>query len=229
MSGEPPAVLSCIDLRRSFRDEGGDLCVLDGVDLQVPAGAMVAVTGPSGSGKTALLNLLGGLDKPDAGQVLVDGEDLRLLSDRQLSQLRRDRLGFVYQFSHLLAQFSALGNIALPLLMKGQSRSAAHARARELLAAVALADRADTLAVRLSGGERQRVAVARAFANRPGCLLMDEPTGSLDAANTELVRELLANLVAESGTAVVLATHDTELANDMGRVLRLEGGQLHPA
>ena len=222
----PEAVLRGCGLVREFAEASGRLSVLSGVDLAVHAGEQVAIIGPSGSGKTALLNLLGGLDKPDAGWVSLCGQKLGDLPDRQLARLRGRQIGFVYQFSHLLGQFSALDNIAMPLYLDGQPPALARQRAGELLEAVGLSDRAGTAALDLSGGERQRVAVARAFATRPACLLMDEPTGNLDAANTARVQLLIQELVTQARSAVVLATHDTALAEGMDRMLRLEKGRL---
>lgn len=222
---EQQPVLRSHGLRREFTEAGERIDVLRGIDLTVHRGEKVAIVGPSGSGKTALLNLLGGLEPPSAGWVEIGGHRLQGLSDSQLSAVRR-KLGFVYQFSHLLGQLSAWENVAMPLYLEGLPRARARARALKLLADVGLENRADAAATDLSGGERQRVAVARAFANNPICLLMDEPTGSLDAGHTGKVRDLIHKLVAERGTSVLLATHDSQLAGDMDRTLQLEKGQL---
>jgi putative ABC transport system ATP-binding protein len=198
--------------------------VLRGVGLAVAPGESVAIVGPSGSGKTSLLLLLAGLERPSAGTIRIEGRALDGLSRDQLADLRRDRMGIVFQSFHLLPSLSALDNVALPLQMAG--REDAHARAREQLARVGLASRMEHRPAELSGGEQQRVAIARATVHRPRLLLADEPTGNLDDASAEGVRQLLLGLNREQGTALVLVTHDPAFAARCGRVLRLRDGRV---
>jgi putative ABC transport system ATP-binding protein len=201
--------------------------VLRQVDLAVPAGQSVAIVGPSGSGKTSLLLLLSGLERPAAGRVVVDGVELAGLDGDALADLRRDRIGIVFQSFHLLPSLTALDNVALPLQMAGDRR--AHARALELLGRVGLAARAHHHPSQLSGGEQQRVAIARALVHRPRLLLADEPTGNLDDTTGEAVRALLFELNREVGTTLVLVTHDRDFAARCDRVLHLHEGRLHEA
>jgi lipoprotein-releasing system ATP-binding protein len=216
-------------LRRVFRGPGGNLTVLDGADLDLCAGEIVALVAPSGTGKSTLLHLAGLLEKPDAGQVLVAGRDAGALSDAGRTAIRRDSIGFVYQFHHLLPEFTALENVVLPQMIAGQPRRSAELRARALLGSLGLAARERNLPGRLSGGEQQRVAIARALANRPGVLLADEPTGNLDMRTAELVFEALLGAAREHGAAALIATHNPELARRMDRIVTLREGKVVPA
>jgi len=219
--------LSCSDLRKSFMEGPAKLEVLRGCQLAVQPGETLAIVGASGCGKTTLLQLLGGLDQPSSGQVCVFGQDLAALGEAARGQLRNQTLGFVYQFHHLLPEFTALENVAMPLLLRRESLSAVRERARGLLARVGLSDRLEHRPGELSGGERQRVAVARALATGPAVVLADEPTGNLDEAASERVLDLMLELNAETGTSLVLVTHDRAIARRMSRVLGLSDGQLH--
>jgi lipoprotein-releasing system ATP-binding protein len=220
-------VLRATEVRRSFQEGGQTLQVLCGVDLNIGAGERIAIVGASGSGKTTLLQVLGGLDKPTSGQVQVDGRDIHLLSERDRCELRNRCLGFVYQFHHLLPEFSALENVAMPLLVRRVSAAEARNRARTVLQQVGLGDRLTHRPHQLSGGERQRAAVARALVTEPRLVLADEPTGNLDGANAEQVFALMLELNRAHGTSLVVVTHDTVLAARMDRVLLLQGGKLH--
>lgn len=220
------AVLQATGLSRHFVDAERRLEILSDLQLDVSAGERVAIIGSSGSGKSTLLHLLAGLDKPDAGEVRVGGELLNGLSEKARARVRNQHLGFVFQFHHLLPEFSALENVAVPLLLAKRSVHEARARAEELLAQVGLAERMTHRPAKLSGGERQRVAIARALANRPGCVLMDEPTGNLDPQTAHEVEGYLQQLNRELGIAFVMVTHDHQLAKRMDRALVLNGGKL---
>jgi len=211
---------------RTYRSEAGDLPVLRGVDLVLKPGEITALVAPSGSGKSTLLHLAGLLEKPDGGEVLIDGRDASQLPDAARTAIRRDRIGFVYQFHHLLAEFTALENVAMPLIIAGKSRAEANARALSLLSGFGLAARAAHYPGKLSGGEQQRVAIARALANKPGVLLADEPTGNLDVATADRVFGELLQIVREQGVAALIATHNPELAARMDRRLTLRDGVL---
>ena len=220
------AVLEARGIVRGFAEGSGSLQVLRGLQLQVAAGERIAIVGVSGSGKTTLLQVLGGLDAPDAGQVLVQGQDIHAMPERQRCALRNRTLGFIYQFHHLLPEFSALENVAMPLLVRREPVADAMASARELLRQVGLSDRLEHRPHQLSGGERQRAAVARALVTQPRLVLADEPTGNLDGANAGQVFELMLELNRERGTSLVVVTHDRRLAARMDRVLVLKVGIL---
>jgi lipoprotein-releasing system ATP-binding protein len=214
------------DLRRSFSQGGVTIDVLRGVNLEIQPGEIVALLGPSGSGKSTMLQAIGLLEGGFSGVIEIAGTDASKLSGDERTALRRDHLGFVYQFHHLLADFNALENVVLPQLVAGTERSRADARATELLSALGLAKRLDHRPSQLSGGEQQRVAVARALANRPELVLADEPTGNLDEATADRVLEEFLKLVRGQGSSALIATHNERLASRMDRVVRLHEGVL---
>jgi len=218
--------LSLQGIRRTFVQGDRRLDVLRGVSVDLHPGEIVALVGQSGSGKSTLLHIAGLLERPDEGEVVVDGRAAGKLPDRDRTGLRRGFLGFVYQYHHLLPEFSAVENVMLPQMLNGVTRAAARKRAGELLALVQLGDRLDHRPGRLSGGEQQRVAIARAVANAPRVLLADEPTGNLDSATAETVFQQLLGLVRETGMAALVATHNPELAARMDRTVRLKDGVL---
>ncbi len=211
-------------LTKTFRSGGHQLTVLRDVSFTVPAGAFLAIVGPSGSGKTTLLGLLAGLDTPSAGSVILDGTDLNTLSEDARARLRGEKVGFVFQSFQLIPTLTAAENVAVPLELRGER--GAPARARELLERVGLGDRGHHFPAQLSGGEQQRVALARAFANAPRILFADEPTGNLDSATGGRIVDLIGELNRESGTTVVLVTHDLGLASRAGRLLELSDGSV---
>ena len=213
-------------VRKVFRQGGVELKVLDGIDLSLDPGEIVALVGPSGAGKSTMLHVAGLLERPDGGAVLIDGRDCGGLSDEHRTLLRRGALGFVYQFHHLLPEFSALENVILPQMIAGIGRREARDKAAGLLERVGLAERLDHRPARLSGGEQQRVALVRALANDPKILLADEPTGNLDHTTATSVMAILIEIVRASGLAALIATHNFELANRLDRIVALEDGRL---
>ena len=226
-SADDSLVLQCLKLEKSYGE--GDICVevLRGVELDVRRGETLAIIGSSGSGKSTLLNMLGGLDLPSTGDVQIDGHSLASLNEKQRADLRNRSLGFVYQFHHLLPEFTALENVAMPLLIRGDSIESARLKSRQLLESVGLGQRVEHKPSMLSGGERQRVAIARALVTNPACVLMDEPTGNLDRHTAEDVQALMTKLNKEFQISFILVTHDPLLAQQQGRVMELKDGLLH--
>ena len=213
---------------RTFAQGGTRIEVLKGASLRIVPGELVALTGPSGAGKSTLLQIAGLLEKPSAGDVFIDGEDCARMTDRRRTQIRREKLGFVYQFHHLLPEFSALENIVIPQLIAGSPKAKARERARGLLNQLGLSERESHRPARLSGGEQQRVAIARAIANGPILLLADEPTGNLDQDTASAVFDALLALVRSTGLAALIATHNPDIAARMDRGVTIKGGELVP-
>ena len=220
------ASLSCTNLHKSFEEGDLKVNVLQGVDLTVAAGERIAIMGSSGSGKSTLLHLLGGLDDPSEGRIQVGGENISVLNERAKSELRNNKLGFIYQFHHLLPEFTALENVALPLLIRGESATTAMQEATRLLDKVGLQERLQHKPGELSGGERQRAAIARAMVTRPECILADEPTGNLDEQTAQKVFEVMLELNTEFKVSLLMVTHNANLANRMDAVFDLRDGKL---
>jgi lipoprotein-releasing system ATP-binding protein len=225
-SSEKALVIDCEKVTRTYSEGPSELTIFSDISLRVAAGETVGIVGSSGAGKTTLLNLLGGLDRPSSGHIEICGQDIHRLSEAGKARFRNRHLGFVYQFHHLLPEFSALENVMLPGTLGGMSVREASKRASTMLDRVGLGSRLKHKPGELSGGERQRVAIARALVNEPDCVLMDEPTGNLDEQTGEGVRELIEALRDQIGIAFVLVTHDMTMARSLGRVLRLEQGEL---
>jgi lipoprotein-releasing system ATP-binding protein len=220
-------ILEGRNLRKTyFQEDGSELRILEGVDVAISSSEAVAIIGASGAGKSTLLHLLGGLDRPTSGDVLLSGSNLATLSERELAAARNERIGFVFQFHHLLRDFSALENVMMPLLIGGVSRAVAAERANRLLASVGLAQRTSHKPSQLSGGEQQRVAVARALANDPLVVIADEPSGNLDTHTGEQLHDLFFRLRDEHAMALVIATHNRDLAERADRILHMKEGQL---
>jgi putative ABC transport system ATP-binding protein len=222
-------VLEAVGLARTYGEGAADVSALRDVDLSLAAGEFVAVMGPSGCGKSTLLHLCGAMDRPSAGRVTIDGRDVSKLDDERLTRLRRERIGFVFQFFNLLPTLSVEENVALPLMLAGQRAREANGRARAMAARVGLAHRLDHYPQQLSGGEMQRAAIARGIVHAPALLVADEPTGNLDSHNGEQVMALLAELNAEAGIAILLATHDPGVAARAHRVLHMRDGRVERA
>ncbi len=220
------SILACSNLGKTFYDAGSSVEVLQGIDFSVAPGERVAIMGASGSGKSTLLHLLGGLDRPTTGEVIVAGNPLGRMNSVRLGRLRNEKLGFVYQFHHLLPEFTALENVAMPLLIGGIQPGSARHQASAMLDRVGLSARHSHKPGALSGGERQRAAVARALVTQPDCVLADEPTGNLDRQNAEHVYELMLELNREIGTSFLVATHDARIAERMDRIMLLDDGKL---
>ena len=219
-------LLHCSELSKTYQDGESQVDVLKSVDFSISAGEMVAIVGASGSGKSTLLHILGGLEKPSKGSLSFNGQDMTTWSSDKLSSWRNSNLGFVYQFHHLLPEFSALENVAMPRLIAGENPKAAKQAAEALLKRVGLEHRLSHRPAQLSGGERQRVAIARAFVNNPDIVLADEPTGNLDGEAAASIYQLMLELNKEKGTAFIVVTHDNTLAEQLHRVERLVGGTL---
>jgi len=228
MNDRDAIVIQATGISRGFRQGSKRVQVLTDINLQVPGGTSMAIVGASGAGKSTLLHILGGLDRPDEGEVLVDQRSLWKLSDTERSDLRNSRMGFIYQFHHLLPEFTALENVAMPLLIRGEPATKAAKQATELLEKVGLGQRLDHKPGELSGGERQRAAVARALVGRPGCVLGDEPTGNLDERTANHVFGQLLELNTELNTSLILVTHDMRLASRMNQRYELHMGSLKP-
>ena len=219
-------VLQCKNLRKIFKDAGKPVEVFTDINLEVNKGETIAIIGRSGTGKSTLLHMLGGLDKPSSGQVMIKGKNFEKLNEKQRSKVRNESLGFIYQFHHLLPEFTALENVCIPLVMAGNKIAEAEVKASEILVKAGLSERLAHKVAQLSGGERQRVAIARALVTNPDCVLADEPTGNLDGQTADQVFEMMLALNRELGTSLVIVTHDVALANRMDTVYVLQDGKL---
>ncbi|MEM6780807.1 MAG: ABC transporter ATP-binding protein [Pseudomonadota bacterium] len=219
-------LLKASGLTRTFSQGGENLTVLHNADFDIKSGEIVALVGPSGAGKSTMLQLMGLLDQPTSGSILIDGQETAKMSDQQATEMRRKFIGFVYQFHYLLPEFTALENVVLPQMISGVPRKAAETRAKELLDQLKLSHRYEHRPARLSGGEQQRVAIARALANHCKVLLADEPTGNLDPETADTVFDLLIDLVRETGIGALIATHNMQLAERMDRILELKAGRI---
>ncbi len=228
LSAQNSLVIETRGISRGFRQGPKRVEVLKDINLKVPAGTSMAIVGASGAGKSTLLHILGGLDRPDEGEVFVDGQSLWKMSERERGDLRNSRMGFIYQFHHLLPEFTAMENVAMPLLIRGEATAVAVQRATDILETVGLGQRLDHKPGELSGGERQRAAVARALVGRPACVLGDEPTGNLDERIANQVFDQLLELNAELKTSLILVTHDMQLAAKMNQQFELHMGGLKP-
>jgi len=222
------AILNCQQLGMTYTEGPNDVRVLQAINLHIEPGERIAIIGQSGSGKSTLLHLLGGLDLPTKGSVWIDGQEMSSLSDKKRGLVRNKYLGFVYQFHHLLPEFSAIENVAMPLLIRGVDSVQAKQKAADLLSDIGLEHRLEHRPVELSGGERQRTAIARALVTEPAIVLADEPTGNLDAKTANGVFDMMMELNARINTALVMVTHDVDLANKMDQVLHLDEGSLKP-
>ena len=220
------SIIKCSNLSKYYCQGDSRINVLESIFFDVKQAEKVAIVGASGSGKSTLLNLLAGLDMPSSGAVALVDKDLSMLNDNELSQLRNKHLGFVYQFHHLLAEFSALENVMFPLLIGKVARSVARSEAAAILASVGLSDRLHHRPAELSGGERQRVAIARALANQPSCILMDEPTGNLDKQASTDIQQLIQSVTDQHKTSFIIVTHDEQVAQDLDKVYQLDAGRL---
>lgn len=219
-------IFNCQNLSKTYHDGTEAVNVLKGINLTIKRGERIAIIGPSGSGKSTLLHLLGGLDKPTSGELFIQDVNWHMLSEKQRCKLRNKELGFVYQFHHLLPEFSALENVCMPLLLGNQSVAEAQGQAQKILEQVGLAHRLEHKPAQLSGGERQRVAIARALVHQPHCVLADEPTGNLDNTTAAKVFDLMLDLNEHLSTALVIVTHDQQLAGRMDRILTIQDGNL---
>lgn len=219
-------IFSCHNLRKVYHDGNESVEVLKGIDLTIKEGERIAIIGPSGSGKSTLMHLLGGLDKPSEGQLLIQNVNWQTISEKERCRLRNKELGFVYQFHHLLPEFSALENVSLPLLFGSAKVSDVQEKAKDILDKVGLSHRLTHKPAQLSGGERQRVAIARALVHQPSCVLADEPTGNLDNNTATKIFDLMLELNEKLNTALVIVTHDQQLAARMDRVLTIQDGNL---
>lgn len=220
-------ILHCQDLKKNYQENTNSVEILKGINLTIQVGERLAIVGPSGSGKSTLLHLLGGLDWPTYGDVYIDNIAWQKMSEKKRCKIRNQKLGFIYQFHHLLPEFSALENVAMPLWIRNEPRQLAKLQAEKLLQSVGLADKLQNRPAQLSGGERQRVAIARALVHQPSCVLADEPTGNLDQATASKIIELMLSLNQKFNTALIIVTHDLQLANKMDRILIMQNGLLN--